>query len=266
MATGSSFPPVPTQTPLLDKDSASGMNIDWIKWFIAVGVFFSNAAKTLVASFNGRSGAVLPQAGDYPPALGGTGQTNWQKGNLLVGAGPSTTDLLAVGVNAAVLTADSGSPDGVKWSLPASQAVSSVFGRVGAVTASPGDYSPQNGGTGQTSWVKGNLLVGQAVNVTAVLPPGANTQSLVYDSTALNGIRYLKYGDAVTPTGVVDGVNKVFTLPDSPSPALSLQLFLNSGGAGNYILQNGLYVLAGNTITYTTAPIVASTHLAWYRA
>ena len=265
MATGNPFPPVPTQTPLVDKDSASGISWPWLQWFLQLNNFFSQIARAVVTSFAGRVGAIQPQLNDYPPTLGGTGQSDWHTGDLLVGAGTGTA-LLHVGVPTSLLTADPAAPDGVKWAIPAGASVTSVFGRTGAIAAQSGDYTPANGGTGQTSWVKGNLLVGQAVGVTALLAPGPNTQSLVYDSTALNGIRYLIYGDAETPAGTVDGINKVFTLANSPNPALSLQLFLNSGGAASYILQNGLYVLAGNTITYTTAPIVGSTHLAWYRA
>ena len=265
MATGN-FPPVPTQTPFEDKGSASGVSWPWLQWFLNLNKFFNAIAQAVVLSFAGRTGAIVPQAGDYPPQLGGTGQTAWVKGDLLVGSAPNTTTLLTPGPDGAIFTSRASALLGVDWEIPAAAAITSVFGRTGAVAAVAGDYSPQLGGTGQTSWTKGNLLVGQAVNVTALLAPGANTNSLVYDSTAINGIRPLVYGDAETPAGTVDGVNKVFTLAHTPAPALSLQLFLNAGGAGNYILQNGLYGLAGNTITYTTAPIVGSTHLAWYRS
>jgi hypothetical protein len=143
-----------------------------------------------------------------------------------------------------------------------------VFGRTGTVTAVAGDYSPANGGTGQTSWVKGNLLVGQGVSVTALLAPGADTNSLVYDSTALNSIRYLSYGDVEVPVGVVDGVNTVYTLVKAPSPAASLQLFENIGGAGQFNLQVSPtnYTIAVNTITYVVAPTVGTLHKTWYRA
>jgi hypothetical protein len=78
----------------------------------------------------------------------------------------------------------------MKWALPATAAVSSVFGRTGAVAAVAGDYGPANGGTGQTAWTKGNLLVGQAVNVTALLVAVADTSFLVADSAAINGVRW----------------------------------------------------------------------------
>lgn len=70
------------------------------------------------------------------------------------------------------------------------------------------------------------------------------------------------FADAETPSGTVDGFNKVFTLAHSPSPAGSLELFNNgvlqhAGGAD--------YTLSGNTITFVLAPVLGATLLAWYR-
>jgi hypothetical protein len=268
VATGNPFPPIPTQTPILDKNAASGVSWPWIQWFLQLNNFFLGIAKSLVQSFAGRTGSVVPQAGDYPPTLGGTGQTSWQKGNVLVGSGVNTTALLPAGPDGAVFTSKASAPDGVDWEIPAGANVTSVFGRIGVVTGQAGDYTPATGSTGQTSWVKGNLLVGQGVSVTALLAPGADTNSLVYDATALNGLRYLTYGDAEVPVGVVDGVNTVYTLLKAPFPANSLQLFENIGGAGQFNLQvqPTNYTIAGNTITYVVAPIIGTLHKAWYRA
>lgn len=57
--------------------------------------------------------------------------------------------------------------------------------------------------------------------------------------------------DNIIPTGDINGSNKVFTLPDSPSPASSLVLisagmFMTSGGED--------YTLVGSTITFVNAP------------
>src|SRR3990167_5999953 len=56
----------------------------------------------------------------------------------------------------------------------------------------------------------------------------------------------------VTPTGSVNGSNKVFTLASSPTPAASLELRLNGitlkSGAGND------FTLSGSTITMAVAP------------
>lgn len=66
------------------------------------------------------------------------------------------------------------------------------------------------------------------------------------------------FQDDIVPAGAIDGVNTVFTLPSAPSPAASLQLFLNS------LLTTG-YTLVGNTITYDVAPQEGDTHVAFYR-
>jgi hypothetical protein len=70
------------------------------------------------------------------------------------------------------------------------------------------------------------------------------------------------YADYVTPTGLVNGSNTVFTLPQAPSPAASLRLYrgwqvLKPGGVD--------FTLSGATITYTIAPAPTATHLAFYR-
>lgn len=68
--------------------------------------------------------------------------------------------------------------------------------------------------------------------------------------------------DNEVPSGTINGSNTVFTLANAPSPASSLQLFLNgllqtAGGVD--------YTLSGDTITYATAPETGDAHVAWYR-
>ena len=70
------------------------------------------------------------------------------------------------------------------------------------------------------------------------------------------------FADWITPTGALNGTNKVFTLPQAPSPAASLRLYrgwqvLKPGGVD--------FTLSGATITYTIAPPPTATHLAFYR-
>lgn len=65
-------------------------------------------------------------------ALGGTGQTSYTKGDILVASGGTTLVKLAVGTDGHVLTADSNEASGVKWasagaaSLPVSDSTSIV--------------------------------------------------------------------------------------------------------------------------------------------
>lgn len=76
------------------------------------------------------------------------------------------------------------------------------------------------------------------------------------------------FADSITPQGLVNGANTVFLLPNIPNPSLSLQL--KAGGvtqsqvAEPPLLQPD-YVLSGNKITFTVAPIAGTMLLAWYR-
>ena len=70
------------------------------------------------------------------------------------------------------------------------------------------------------------------------------------------------FADWITPTGTLNGTNKVFTLPQAPNPPASLRLYrgwqvLKPGGVD--------FTLSGATITYTIAPPPTATHLAFYR-
>lgn len=73
------------------------------------------------------------------------------------------------------------------------------------------------------------------------------------------------FADAETPGGTINGSNTAFTLAFAPSPAASLQLFLN----GQLLKPGGVdYTLSGLNITMVTAPVstpVADVLLAWYR-
>lgn len=63
------------------------------------------------------------------------------------------------------------------------------------------------------------------------------------------------------PSGTINGINTVFTLAHAPSPANTLQLFLNGtiqqAGGGDF-------TLVGPTITFVNAPVLGSVLLAFY--
>ncbi len=70
--------------------------------------------------------------------------------------------------------------------------------------------------------------------------------------------------DAITPTGTINGVNAVFTLPSVPNPPASLVLARN----GLVQASPADFTLSGNTITFAAAaiPQTGDTLLASYRA
>jgi hypothetical protein len=55
----------------------------------------------------------------------------------------------------------------------------------------------------------------------------------------------------ITPTGVIDGTNPTFTLPNAPNPPASLQLFKN----GRKMFMFIDFTISGLTITYETGSI-----------
>lgn len=72
-------------------------------------------------------------------------------------------------------------------------------------------------------------------------------------ATSKGGGTTLRFKNNETPSGTINGTNAAFTLANSPSPSLSLELFLN----GQFQTQGSDYTLSGSTITFTTAPAAA---------
>jgi hypothetical protein len=58
----------------------------------------------------------------------------------------------------------------------------------------------------------------------------------------------------ITPAGTINGSNAVFTLPNAPNPAQSLQLFKN----GRKMFSSIDFTIAGNTITYQSGSVPQS--------
>lgn len=71
----------------------------------------------------------------------------------------------------------------------------------------------------------------------------------------------LRFSDAETPSGAINGSNVTFTLANAPNPAASLILFLNKV----LQIQGTDYTLSGATITMAVAPSGSPSFLGWYR-
>ena len=70
-----------------------------------------------------------------------------------------------------------------------------------------------------------------------------------------------KFIDDETPTGIINDVNKIFTLANTPNPPASVKVFVN--GARMRVIED--YTLSGKTITFITAPPTTSIILVDYR-
>ena len=95
-----------------------------------------------------------------------------------------------------------------------------------------------------------------------LLSPLSGADELTANEETLVTNQQSGIGSNETPSGTINGVNAVFTLARSPSPAGSLTLYLN----GQLQHAAGLdYTLAsGNQITFVSAPLTGSTLRAWY--
>jgi hypothetical protein len=71
----------------------------------------------------------------------------------------------------------------------------------------------------------------------------------------------VSFMNGITPTGTQDGVNTVFTLPVTPDPASSLQLFYN----GQYQTSGVDFTLSGSTITMSSAPAIGVPFIAYFQ-
>jgi hypothetical protein len=162
-------------------------------------------------------------------------------GDLIV-RGPSVPARLAIGTtNGYVLTVDSASQLGMKWAAPAgASAVTTVFGRSGAVVSASGDYTAAQitnavdttqayanpAWLTSLSWAKianapallvdpttntGDLIVHSASAGTTRLPVGADGSVLAADSTSGLGVRWATVtGASQTPWVTdIDAANKV---------------------------------------------------------
>jgi hypothetical protein len=137
-----------------------------------------------VASVFGRLGAVVAQAGDYTAAMvtGALADPMTTKGDLIV-RGATAAGRLPIGGDGQVLQADSAAALGVKWAAPA---VSSVFGRTGAVIPQAGDYTAMQvtnavstvGSYPDPPWIP-NYSYSKLIGVPTSFPPAPHTHDAV---------------------------------------------------------------------------------------
>ena len=149
----------------------------------------------------------------------------------------------------------------------------------------PGPAGPQGiqgipGPTGATGAAGAPGVAGPAGTAGAQGPPGATGPTGATGATGPAGVagpqgnqgiqgpqgppgQSPRFADKEIPAGAIDGVNRVFTLGNVPTPAASLQFYRNG-----VVQSDADFTLSGNTITFTVAatPQVGDqVGPAWYR-
>ena len=209
-------------------------------------------------------------SGTLPASAGGTGNASYTTGDLLYASGTTTLSKLGIGTNGYVLTS---SGTGPQWTAATSVGVTSIsFGSTGltpstatqgAVTVS-GTLNVANGGTGQTTYTDGQLLIGNSSGSTltkATLTAGtgisvtngngsitiASTITAgitISDDTSTASVLYPTFTSATTGTITAEKVSST-KLKYTPSTGLLSSPVVN---ASNGIVTNSLTVATSYSI------------------
>lgn len=163
---------------------------------------------------------------------------------------PSSTSLRVIDVRVAPGTVTGSAPSSGSSTPPGNSSsspilISDVTGLQAALNARPPE------GTGfavaRTAIIDSTGAIDGAVgNLSDCMHVDGTSGSCGSSSGASVG-----FVDAEVPGGTLDGSNASFTLANSPSPALSLELFRN----GLLMSQGGDYTLSGNAVTFFTLSI-----------
>jgi hypothetical protein len=106
-------------------------------------------------------------------------------------------------------------------------------------------------------------LSGNTITFSGLETPQPNDTLTAWYRLDANATATIGVSDLEAPAGVLDGINRVFTLSVAPAPAASLQLYRNG-----LLQRSGVdFMLAVNTITFTavSTPKPGDILLATYR-
>ena len=216
-------------------------------------------------------------ASDNSPVARNTISIRIVRGQLRVSLVP-TTDALQPVTYTVRFNSEGKTQYAETWAVPPSRSIlrlsevrtsSGTGGSAGNLTSAMGitdvtglrtelDLRPARGAT----WApRRAAVIGTAGTLESAL--GSDTDCVRVDGSSAPCGAVVGYVDADIPTGVVDGVNRTFTLALTPAPVDSLRLFLN----GLLQVRSVDYTLTGNGIFLLTPrpPAPGSVLLAWYR-
>ena len=144
----------------------------------------------------------------------------------------------------------------------------------GLLRALSGGGAQQSGvalsGLTTTSWIV-NAQQPSSIRVrldAAIIGSGSILVSITAAAMPPTFITGSNFQDAVTPTGLVNGINLTYTLPAAPSPGASLLLVFQptvATTASQTLIQGAQYTLSGATITIIVAAFNNGAFYAWSR-
>lgn len=213
---------------------------------------------------------VLTLGGILNPANGGLGVNSYTKGDILVAVDSTTLIKLPVGSNGQILTADSAQTSGIKWSSPATAGTVTSVDASGGTTGMSfsggpvtsagtltlsGTLAAVNGGTGNNTYTKGDILV--AVNSTTLVKLGVGTdgQALVVDAAQTAGVKWGTPSGSGSVTSVqASGGTTGLSFSGGPittSGTLTMAgtLIAANGGTGNSSYTKGDILVASASTT-----------------
>jgi trimeric autotransporter adhesin len=211
------------------------------------------APASIVNSWNGRTGTVTLSGSDVEALFSAAGQ-------LIIGTGSGSGELLAKGTSGQVLTVGGADPSGVEWATPTPGGVTSFNTRTGAVTSGNADYlAVATGGlTGATAATRlvGGTASGAPASGTFAVGDAANDQTGVVWICTVAGTPGTWVNGSTGPQGP-SGPPTPASTAHTPGTSVSL----TTGTSTNILSSNGsrIQVWVTNTSAFETVTVILGT-------
>lgn len=206
------------------------------------------------------NGASAPAYGNLAAANGGTGQTSFTKGDVLVGFNSTTLNKLAVGTDGYVLTADTASTNGVKWASAA--ATISLSGLPHLSYSAP--TLSASGSTGDLPYFSASNTMskrtigstGQVLTVVSGVPNWSSTPATKWNISAKSA-NFTANDQSFTYYRITASSAVAVTLPASPADGSIYKFRRVSGSANVTFTANGAETINNCDITNATTLILS---------